>query len=303
MNNNKGISIISLVTTIVIIMILASVTIFYGFRKNNDKAEETKDVYDVYSLIDAVTNRALMHRINPTYYNYVGNTDFDSITAGDGVTYTAGKWYHINDSKDFSLLGLDNLVGDFLVNYDTGEVVSVSGIKYQGKVYYSLNELRTEMGGPTTTVLAQAEYDKEKQVNKPILIEGMVPVKYNGSDWIVTSTDDSEWYDYSKEKNAWANVMLKDELVVEGFASNDEVRRATLSDLIGKRVTTEGSCYVWIPRYTKLSSGSDIVFSNLLEDYTQGNYEVQEAFNATNTTTTIQLPGIWISKYEASLSE
>ena len=62
-------------------------------------------------------------------------------------------------------------------------------------------------------------------VNAPELIQGMTPVKWNGSQWVETTTDDKEWYNYSKKQ--WANVRLAD-----------------------------GSTFVWIPRYAyKITSG------------------------------------------------
>lgn len=62
-------------------------------------------------------------------------------------------------------------------------------------------------------------------VNAPQLVEGMTPVKWNGSQWVETTTDDKEWYNYSKKQ--WANVRLAD-----------------------------GSMFVWIPRYAyKITSG------------------------------------------------
>ena len=62
-------------------------------------------------------------------------------------------------------------------------------------------------------------------VNAPELVQGMTPVKWNGSQWVETTTDDKEWYNYSKKQ--WANVRLAD-----------------------------GSMFVWIPRYAyKITSG------------------------------------------------
>ena len=45
-------------------------------------------------------------------------------------------------------------------------------------------------------------------VNAPQLVEGMTPVKWNGNQWIETTTDDEDWYNYSKKQ--WANVKLAD---------------------------------------------------------------------------------------------
>lgn len=47
--------------------------------------------------------------------------------------------------------------------------------------------------------------------NPPSLGAGMIPIKWNGNYWVITTIDDSEWYDYSAGK--WANVMLSDRIL------------------------------------------------------------------------------------------
>lgn len=70
-----------------------------------------------------------------------------------------------------------------------------------------------------------SEYNYNKAVNKPVLTTGMTPIKWNGTEWVNTNSDDEEWYDYSNKK--WANVK-----------------------------TDDGSYFVWIPRYAyRIKSG------------------------------------------------
>ena len=81
------------------------------------------------------------------------------------------------------------------------------------------------------------EYNKDKGVNEPKLSEGMIPVKYNGTTWIVCSEDDAEWYNYTDMK--WANIMLSDGTYK---ASTVEVGQEVADSELG-------SMFVWIPRY------------------------------------------------------
>ena len=95
MKKNLGITLVSLMITIVVIIILAVVTIYYGLTRNTEQAVETKTVYEVHELIDAVINRALSHRINPDYYSYVGKLDYSPIEVGKGAdkkTYSRYRW-------------------------------------------------------------------------------------------------------------------------------------------------------------------------------------------------------------------
>ncbi len=301
--NQKGVSLISLIITIVVIILLASITIYTGLTQNNEKAVETKNVYEVQEILEAVANRTLLHKLNPNYYAYIGDNSYGSKLI-DGVTYKDSEgWYFLSSKEEFTELSLDNITGEYLVNYDTGDVVSKSGIFYKDKTYYVLKDLKNDMGGGDT-VIAKNDYDVDKGVNKPILSKGMIPVKLKGATWVVTSSDDKEWYDYSKSQQAWANVMLVDELEVTDY-DNEKVRNANLTELVGKEVTKEGSSYVWIPRYTATSlgeTGSKIIFSNGIADTKEFNgetYTTSSAFQYEG----LELTGIWVSKYEASLDQ
>ena len=311
MKNNKGVTIITLIITIIVIIILAGITIYIGLNQNTEKAMEVKTAYEVHEIIDAVVNRSLVHKINPDYYVYVGKTDYEpkSIgTEGNKKTYSGNDgWYLLDTKEEFDELGLDNTNTSYLVNYEDGSVVSINGVLYNDNVYYSLNDLKKDMGGGRD-VLSDVEYDEGKRVNKPVLSKGMVPVKLEGNEWVVTSTNDDGWYDYSQEQMAWANVMLMDELEVEGY-DNSAVKSASLSELVGKKVTTEGSAYVWLPRYTTTSlgaSGSKIIFSNLTNDTTSADgetYYLPSSFTYGTGANKLELTGIWLSKYEASLNQ
>ena len=139
----------------------------------------------------------------------------------------------------------------------------------------------------------------------PELAEGMTPVKWNGSQWIKTTKEDSEWYDYANKE--WANVVLEDAI----FSGN---------------VLDESKPYsmlVWIPRYAyKITSGwhssitgtIDVIFIdennksksgttyNGIYDGSNGTYSdyvVHPAFNYGNSNEN-KLRGLWVGKYETS---
>ncbi len=105
----------------------------------------------------------------------------------------------------------------------------------------ALDQLTDSLKGQTTT-----GYDEDKKVNAPELKTGMVPVKYDTDHWVVTTEDDEDWYDYTEDKKQWANVMLRDGLEVEDI---DDASTASIDSMKEKKVTTEGSMFVWIPRF------------------------------------------------------
>ena len=66
-----------------------------------------------------------------------------------------------------------------------------------------------------------------EQSPMPILSAGMIPVKWDGEYWKITTKDDEHWYDYLKGKPAY--IML-----------NDGVYQSELiQDMAGKKLAEE----------------------------------------------------------------
>ena len=158
-------------------------------------------------------------------------------------------------------------------------------------------------------------------MNKPELLQGMIPVKHNGENWVITNKEDPEWYNYSKSDMKWANVMLRDNakyLGYDGVTLVSITDNTPLKDMIGREVpeSSTGSMYVWIPRFTYKIGESTINIkysSGLFDDITDG-YLVHPAFNYANylgneagernnykngLTDNDKLEGLWIAKYPA----
>lgn len=289
--NNNGVSLMSLVITIIILLIIASMSIYYGVTKNIDTTTSTVSYGEVFEVCEAVSQRALMNKLNASLYPLIGTelSDASPVTV-DNINY-GDDWYRIETTEDFSNLSLENVKRSYLVNYITSEVVTESPVTYENNKYYNSTDLKNAINGTSSSV-SNDMYDVQKGVNKPALVKGMVPVKNVNGTWIVTDSSDDEWYDYSQENKIWANVMLMDELTISGY-TNAEIRSTSLSDLKGKVVTNNGSMLVWIPRYS-VNSANEIVYSNLLNDYVSDGYSVPEAFKENNS----NLTGIWVSKYD-----
>ena len=136
-------------------------------------------------------------------------------------------------------------------------------------------------------LVADGNYNASKGVNTPKLGSGMTPIKWNGSSWVNTTGSDKDWYDYTSKK--WANAK-----------------------------TSDGSMWVWIPRYAySITSGYqsssagniEVEFMKGLTNETstgrtsfqnasgQGNWNIHPAFNYGST-----VSGIWVAKFEASNS-
>ena len=134
-------------------------------------------------------------------------------------------------------------------------------------------------------LVADGNYNASKGVNTPKLGSGMTPIKWNGSSWVNTTGSDKDWYDYTSKK--WANAK-----------------------------TSDGSMWVWIPRYAySITSGYhsssagniEVEFMKGLTNETstgrrtfqnssgQGNWNIHPAFNYGQS-----VSGLWVAKFEAS---
>jgi len=117
--------------------------------------------------------------------------------------------------------------------------------------------------------------------------------------------------------------MFKDGLQVEGISN---VSSATIKEMAGKKVTAEGSMFVWIPRYAyKMTgvhtasgtisvkflkgtgntymSGTDTELSASTTYPTVTNNEMQDYVVHPAFTYSTAIPGIWVAKFEASSVE
>ena len=208
-----------------------------------------------------------------------------------GVNTTASKWIYNTNS---------GAIGENESSYTGGSFSSGQTITLKATTAgtYYLHVLTVDNAGNkketisnSVTVekalVADGSYNDEKGVNTPNIGEGMTPIKWNGSSWVETTGNDPEWYDYTAKK--WANAK-----------------------------TSDGSMWVWIPRYAySITSGYhssstgniDVEFMKGLTNETstgrtsfqnssgQGNWNIHPAFNYGQT-----VSGLWIAKFEASRS-
>ena len=177
---------------------------------------------------------------------------------------------------------------------------------------YYLHVLTKDLAGNKVETVSEAVtveegiYVDEVVASAPQVSGEMTPVKWNGSNWVKTDVNDSEWYNYAEKK--WANIVLGD---------------ATFSgDILDE--SKAYSMLVWIPRYAyKITSqyhqngtgggNIEIVFVDTANQDKGGktysitypsystesgmsDYVVHPAFDYGGKA----IPGFWVGKYETS---
>ena len=156
--------------------------------------------------------------------------------------------------------------------------------------------------------------------NRPVLAEGMIPITYDGSNWVKADVYGAynNWYDYGNQK--WANAVMVTSSTRDTYMNTDVGTAITEEDIL--------AYYVWIPRYkyqlfnATYASGTssqliDVVFENgtsttgtvtctyasngaeTCTNKSNGNYYTHSAFTLGDT----ELKGIWVGKFETTGSE
>jgi len=149
MKNNRGVTLISLAVSIVVIGILAGVTIKYG--GNLVTRASLQNINTNMLLIQAKT-RAIEEnaKFNNDSSKYVGIkvsdiSEYEMISEliGLGVINTTENWRLLQKTQLETMgLGKINVEKGYIVNYDTEEIVYAKGFKYNGTTYYKLSEMK-----------------------------------------------------------------------------------------------------------------------------------------------------------------
>ena len=165
--------------------------------------------------------------------------------------------------------------------------------EYQNSFYLGKLEITgTQTGGFV--------YSDSSGAASPELMDGLIPVIWNGTDWVSVGLSD-KWYDY--ENQWWANAVTT--------TATNRVNYQTPGTVIP--MNDINTMWVWVPRY-------EYKFSNMANQYAGGTAELPGAiginFISENVTTPSdaanykvhpaftfgdqELSGIWVGKFETS---
>jgi len=179
LKENKGITLISLIISIIVLIILASVATYSGIHVINSSkltaftAEMKIMQSQVNSLYNKWKNEGVVTTIGQdgTKNNYAGadilNLGYDLDSQADevfkanasGITDKTG--YRLFNNDLIKGLGIEGVEQSFFINIQKRSVVSYKGLKYEGQMYYTLEQLPKS--------LYNVEYDgyTDENIDKP----------------------------------------------------------------------------------------------------------------------------------------
>lgn len=161
---NKGITLIALVTTVIILLILASIATYSGkdIIKSSKLTKFTTEMKimqtEVNSLYDQLKNG------NEEVLNYgeeISLSDNQAQKSFKGANITNTSGYRLYTEDTFKKLNIQEVDENKLVNIKERSVISYEGFKYDDKIYYTLEQLPQS--------LYNVEYKEEEQ--EPVIKE------------------------------------------------------------------------------------------------------------------------------------
>lgn len=277
MTKQRGISLIALIITIIVILLISSITIYTGINMI-DKGKEAATIDKLKVIYKAILK------------------DGDKIGLGDEVTNVNQKELTI---EDYEILGINTKSYDSrypvyvsksvieLENREKNITYLLSTPRKPGSnEYYEYMQIYNKKGISNTT---KVEFDESRGVNRPQLSNDMIPIKSVNE--VITEVQDiyrEEWYNYNTLIANWANAQLEDNLYV----------------WIPRYAYKIQSYYKGIGLPIVPSSAIDIIYLRGITNYMPNGealpdgYVVHPAF----TFEDMELAGIWVSKEKQGLS-
>ena len=318
---------------IITVFILISITLslYYTYATDVSMDNTTGEVDLTYNIdIKDISGRSITVKAGSTKTFDIFITNNNGGTINYGLAYSPTKEdgitiAQVNTSK--------NKVSELIENNTTHQISLIIINNTSSDVTYSIIPITGyEKGGdlivPDGYTLISDVYRYPAKPNKPKLVDGMIPIKYDGEKWVKSSTNYGEWYDYGNKQ--WANAVLV-----------SDTNRSTYQSASNGTVIPEEEIlayYVWIPRYkykvwninkevgvdsyNARTTGIDIVFERgtnstgtiICNDYSfaepnsstpneicsgsNGEYYTHPAFTFGDN----ELEGIWVGKFEISSS-
>ena len=152
-----------------------------------------------------------------------------------------------------------------------------------------------------TTIIGETKYDITNLVLKPseivpTLSAGMIPIKWNGPQWVITTKNDSDWYNYEESKPAY--IMLND-----GYYKSELERGVTEEQLMQNSVGNDAlvvpgiennnpSIYMYIPRFAYNNDGQILYIKQGCS--VVGSYTIAEIFTYETDKRDFSLAGVWV---------
>lgn len=242
MKNENGITLISLAATIVILIILASVTTYTGVSSiRSSKLTKFKQELElVQAQVDMLYEK---YKDDKNMYKQLGSGLTTSqlsaaITAGaDQSQINNYRLFTPQILESYDLMGIER---NYIVNIATRDVRSLTGYQYEGRLYYSLQDLTgqnnkyngltdTERGDVTFNYSTSIAEDKFKVTVSDIVFSkyvGKGVLRYKDNTTGIWTTVEEN---LTKEKTTYSFILPTGSYVIQVKDAADKTAEVTVN--------------------------------------------------------------------------
>ena len=169
-NSAKGITLIALKVTIIVILILSSVGTYSGIEavktaQLNKFISEMKimqvqvnNIYDKYKNGEEVLEYREKEILNNIGKTVSTSSKADSVFSSEASGITDKSGYRYFDNETINSLGIEGVEEEFFVNIEKRSIISVNGFEYNGKTYYTMDQIPSS--------LYNVDYEEKSSENK-----------------------------------------------------------------------------------------------------------------------------------------
>lgn len=264
MNNQNGLTgaDVAIAVSILVITVVVVTMIYLNLDVNNKNVKRTAGATRI------ATN--ILETIQLANFDSV---ESKTITNGNKLEYTVTDYYNNGNTKTYSTKVPNGYTAQINVEQKDSKAQLVKNVNVD--VSYKVGDnvktvslstviekkLIKECNAPdiSNEFLSSSSDEETKKLNEKYI----VPIKYSYllDKYVVTTTKDSEWYNYSSKE--WAKIIVVDDKTF--FENNlldtiDNSIKTTKFSVSGTDKTYKDYLYVWIPNFGKEASTGKIYF-------------------------------------------
>jgi type II secretory pathway pseudopilin PulG len=120
-----------------------------------------------------------------------------TILGSNPVILTKGDLY-----SDAGATATDSVDGNL-----TSKIIVVSNVNTNIAGNYNVTYTVSDRSGNKRIAIRNVSVAEKDIANAPSLTTGLTPVKWNGANWVTTTSTDTVWYNYNTTDKKWANAI------------------------------------------------------------------------------------------------
>jgi Tfp pilus assembly protein PilE len=147
---NHGITLVSLVITIIVLIIITGIAIFAGTStiKSTKIAGFMTELELIQEKVNTIYEKRKLNKEDINYYSSLGQniSIIDSSKLANLLNGVSEEGYYYFSKEDLKKLELDNISQEVIINFETRDVASINGILVEDKMCYRLIDFPSYRG-------------------------------------------------------------------------------------------------------------------------------------------------------------